>query len=113
MSLGVVESGTQTATSDHALGSGSSASGVFTCNWNLTDMVDGDVIRCYVKAKTLTGDTPEVVYAGYYRHDNGGGNPLISSPPVVSMFSVQCGVEEIGSNSVSVPWSLVMHADYS
>lgn len=112
MALGTVESGTQSATGDHALGSGSTDDGVYVCNWNLTDMVDGDVIRCYVKAKTLTGDTAEVIYEGYYQHANGGGAPIVSSPPVVSMFSVQCGVEEIGANTVSVPWSLVRIAEY-
>lgn len=112
MALGTVESGTQTATTDHALGSGSTVAGVYTCNWNLTDMVDGDVIRCYVKTKTLTGDTAETIYSGYYQHTNGGGDPIVSSPPVVSMFSVQCGVEEVGANSVSVPWSLVRIAEY-
>ena len=112
MALGTVESGTQSATADHALGSGSTTAGVYTCNWNLTAMVDGNVIRCYVKTKTLTGDTAEVVYSGWYANTNGGGDPLVSSPPVVSMFSIQCGVEESGSNTVSVPWSLVRHAEY-
>lgn len=112
MATGIVESGTQTATTDHALGTGSTVAGVFVCNWNLTDMVNGDIVRCYVKTKTLTGDTAETIYEGYYHHANGGGAPLISSPPVVSEFSVQCGVEEIGANSVSVPWSLVCIAEH-
>jgi hypothetical protein len=112
MALGTVESGTASVTAASDLGSGSTDDGVYVCNWNLTDMVDGDVIRCYVKTKTLTGDTAEVVYEGYYQHLNGGGAPLVSSPPVVSMFSVQCGVEEIGANTVSVPWSLVRIAEY-
>jgi hypothetical protein len=112
MALGTVEGTTQSATGAHDLGSGSTDDGVYVCNWNLTDMVDGDVIRCYVKAKVLTGDTAEVIYEGYYQHANGGGAPLVSSPPVVSMFSVQCGVEEIGANTVSVPWSLVRIAEY-
>lgn len=112
MALGTVESGTQSATGAHDLGSGSTDDGVYTCNWNLTDMVDGDVIRCYVVAKTLTGDTAEVIYEGYYQHANGGGAPIVSSPPVVSMFSIRCGVEEIGANTVSVPWSLVRIAEY-
>ena len=47
MALGIVESGTQTATDNHPLGSGSTVNGAYVCSWNLTDMVDGDVIRCY------------------------------------------------------------------
>lgn len=113
MALGVVESNTQSATGDHALGSGSSAAGVYVCSWNLTDMVDGDVIRCYVKKKVLTGDTAETIYSGYYQHTNGGGDPMVSSPPVLNHGGlVQCGVEEIGANTVSVPWSLDRVAEY-
>lgn len=112
MALGTVESATQSATTDHALGTGSTTAGVYVCNWNLTAMTDGCVVRCYVKAKTLTGDTAEPIYEGYYQNANGGGSPLVSSPPVVSMFSVQCGVEEIGANTISIPWSLVRIAEY-
>lgn len=112
MALGVVESGTQSATTLHNLGTGSTVNGVYTCNWNLTAMVNGNVVRCFVRAKTLTGDTIETVYEGYYQHADGGGPPLVSSPPVVSPFSIQCGVEEIGANTISIPWSLVRHAEY-
>jgi len=112
MAIGRVESGTQSATGDHALGTGSTVAGVYVCSWNLTAMVNGNVIRCYVKSKTLTGDTAEEVYSGYYQHLNGGGPPLVSSPPVVSLFSVQCGVEEIGSNTISIPWALDRIAEY-
>lgn len=112
MALGTVDSGTQTATGNHTLET-TTVAGVYVANWNLTDMVNGDVIRLYVTTKTLTGDTEETIYEGYYQHANGGGPPLVSSPPVVSMFSLTMGVEEIGSNSVSVPWSLVRVAEYA
>lgn len=112
MALGTVESGTQSATVAHDLGAGSTTPGVYVCNWNLTAMVGGNVIRCYVRTKTLTGDALETIYEGYYQHTDGGGAPLVSSPPVVSMFQVQCGVEEIGANTVSVPWSLTRIAEY-
>lgn len=113
MALGTVESGTQSATTDHALGSGTTTPGVYSCQWNLTAMTLTCVIRCYVKTKTLTGDTAEVAYEGWYQHVDGGGGPIVTSPPVVSLFSVQCGVEEVGANTVSVPWSLIRHADYT
>jgi hypothetical protein len=108
MAVTTIDSATQSATGDHLLGSAATTTaGVYICQWNLTDMVDGDVIRCYIQCKTLTGDTIEPAYEGYYQHANGGGSPIVTSPPVVSMFSVRCGVEEIGANTVSVPWSLV------
>jgi hypothetical protein len=113
MALGIVESGTQSATGEHALGSGSSTAGVYVCSWNLTDMVDGDVVRCSVRKKTLTGDTGEVIYSGWYANVNGGGDPMVSSPPVLNHgFLVQCYVEESGANTVSVPWSLDRVAEY-
>lgn len=108
MAITTTESGTQSATGDHLLGSGTTTAGVYVCNWNLTAMVNADVVRCYVQTKTLTGDTIETIYEGSYQHLNGGGAPLVSSPPVVSMFSVRCGVERIaGASPISIPWSLV------
>jgi hypothetical protein len=111
MALGRIDSGTQSATTTHTLET-STVAGVFVASWNLTDMVDGDVIRCWVTVKTLTGDTEETIYEGYYQHANGGGAPLVSSPPVVSMFSLSMGVDEIGANTVSVPWALDLIAEY-
>lgn len=107
MAVTTVESGTQSATTDHLLGSGTTTAGVYVCQWNLTAMADGGVIRCYIQCKTLTGDTIEPAYSGSYANLNGGGDPIVTSPPVVSMFSVRCGVEEIGANTISVPWSLI------
>lgn len=113
MALGTVESNTQSATTDHALGSGTTTPGVYTCQWNLTAMGTSGVVRCYVKSKTLTGDTAEESWSGYLSGVDGGGDPIVISAPIVSMFSIQCGVEEIGSNTISIPWSLVRHADYT
>ena len=112
MALGAVESGTQSATADHALGTGSTVAGVYVCQWNLTAMANGGVIRCYVKSKTLTGDTAEESFSAHFANLDGGGDPIQFSDPIVSMFSVQCGVEEIGANTISVPWSLVRIAEY-
>lgn len=112
MALGTVESGTQSATSSHDLGSGSTAAGVYTCHWNLTNMANGNVVRCAVKRKVLTGDTAETAWEGWFANADGGGPPVIESDPIVSMFSVQCVVEEVGSATISVPWSLVRNAEY-
>lgn len=111
MAVGRVESATQTATADHLLGSGSTVAGVYTCSWNLTDMVNGDVVECYVQNKTLTGDTIEKAYSGWYQHANGGGDPIVTSPPVVSFFAVRCGVRAT-AGSISVPWALDRIAEY-
>lgn len=113
MATGIVESGTQSATTNHALGSGSTTKGVFVCSWNLTAMANGDKVRCYVKSKVLTGDTAEEIFSGYYQHVNGGGDPVVVSPPVINHgFTVQCGVEELGSSTISIPWSLDLITEY-
>lgn len=108
MAVTTVESGTQSATGAHDLGSGTTTAGVYVCEWNLTAMVNADVVRCVVKTKTLTGDTIEEIYSGSYANLNGGGDPVVSSPPVVSMFSVRCAVERVsGASPISIPWSLI------
>ncbi len=89
------------------LGSGTTTAGVYVCKWNLTAMANGDVVRCYVQTKTITGDTIEPIFSGSYANLNGGGDPVVQSPPVVSMFSVRCGVEEIGGSTISIPWELI------
>lgn len=108
MAITRVESGTQSATTDHALGSGSSTAGVYVCSWNLTAMGASGVVRCYVKSKVLTGDTAEESWSGFFSGVDGGGDPIVFSDPIVNGggFSVQCGVEEIGSNTISIPWAL-------
>lgn len=108
----VVDSGTQSATAAHDLGSATTTAGIYVCRWNLTAMVDGNIVRCAVKAKVLSGDTAEMAFSGYYAHANGGGDPIVQSPPVVSYApsgspSFQCYVEEIGAATISIPWELV------
>ncbi len=79
--------------------------------WNLTAMVNDDVILCYVETKVLTGDTAERIYVAAYKHDP-GNTPIMASPPIVSMFSLRMYVERVsGTASISVPWSLIRVAD--
>jgi hypothetical protein len=111
MAVGTVESGTQTATGVHDLGSGSTAAGVYVAMWNLTNADQDTVLRCYVKSKVLTGDTAEESWSAWFQGIDGGGDAIVFSDPIVSMFSVQMGIEEVGSNSISVPWALIRVAD--
>lgn len=103
-----IESGTQSATSTHALGAAATTDpGVYVAMWNLTAMVNGDVVRCYVETAVLATDTPERIYEGSYAHDQGNA-PIIASPPVVSMHSVRMYVERVaGAASIDVPWALL------
>lgn len=102
-----IDSGTQSATAAHALGSAATTTaGVYVCMWNLTAMANDDVILCYVETKVLTGDTAERIYFAAYKHDQ-GNMPIVASPPIVSMFSLRMYVEEVGSSTISVPWSLI------
>lgn len=105
MAVTTIDSGTQTATGTHALVTETSE-GIYVCQWNLTNMANGDIIECYVTTKTLTGDTAEIIYYGHYRHSQGDA-PMVTSPPFVSMFSLTMYVAEGGSSSISVPWALI------
>ena len=109
MAITEVESGTQTATTTHTLGSGSATDGVYVCKFNLDDMVDGDVLKVGIRGGTLSGDADTDEYSGYYQHADGGlSDPNVTTPPVVIVQgTARCYVEEIGSNSVSVPWALI------
>lgn len=114
MALGEVESGTQTATAEHVLGVGSSVDGVYVCKVNLDDMVNGDLVRVAIRGGTLAGDADQGEYSGYYQHLNGGlSDPNVTTPPVVVVQgTARCVVEEIGANSVSIPWALVRIGEF-
>jgi hypothetical protein len=102
-----IASGTQSATGAHALDTGATTTaGIYVAMWNLTDMVDDDVIRLYVETKVLTGDTAERIYDVCYKHSQGTLS-IIQSPPIVSMHSIRMYVEEVGANTVDVPWALI------
>jgi hypothetical protein len=112
MAVGAVESGTQSATGVHLLGTGSTVAGVYVAKWNLTAMPASGVIRSYVVTKVLTGDTAEEEWSAWFQGIDGSGDPIVTSDPIVSMFSIQAGVEEVGANTISIPWSLVRIAEY-
>lgn len=109
MAITTTESGTQSATTAHALGSGTTTAGIYVAMWNLTTMANDDVILCYVETKVLTGDTAERIYFAAYKHDQ-GNTPIVASPPIVSMFSIRMYVEEVGGSTISIPWSLIQIA---
>ena len=102
-----IASGTQSATTAHALDTAATTTaGIYVAMWNLTAMTNGSVIKCYVETKVLTGDTAERIYEATYQHDQ-GNVVIVASPPIVSMFSIRMYVEEVGANTISVPWSLI------
>jgi hypothetical protein len=103
-----IASGTQSATGAHALDSAATTTaGVYVCMWNLTAMVNDDVVHCYVETKVLTGDTAERIYNAPYKHDQ-GNTPIVASPPTVSMHSLRMYVERVsGASPISIPWSLL------
>ncbi len=103
-----IASGTQAATATHALDTAATTTaGTYVCMWNLTAMVNDDVIQVYIETKVLTGDTAERIYNAVYKHDP-GNTPIVHSPPIVSMFSLRMYVYRIsGTASINVPWALV------
>jgi hypothetical protein len=109
VAFGEVETGTQTATAAHDLGSGSAADGVYVCKFNLDDMVNGDVLKIGIKGGTLSGDANQQEYIGHYANEDGGlSDPNVTTPPVViTQGTARCFCEEVGANSISVPWALI------
>ena len=112
MAQGTVSSGTQSLTLDTPVDLASSTTpGIYCCQYNLTNLANGDVIRCYATAKVLTGDTEEIVFEGIYANSLGSA-PIVQSPPIVSMFSLSMMVEQTDGTGRSVPWALVRIAEY-
>lgn len=112
MALGTVASGTQNTTVDteHSLAN-TTVAGIYVAQWNLTNLAKGDVIRVYVTAKVLTGDTEEIVFEGIYANDL-LNSPIIQSPPFVSMFSCTMRLLQTAGSSRSIPWALIRVAEY-
>ncbi len=99
---------TQAATGTHALDTAATTTvGIYVAMWNLTNMVNDDVIQLYIETKVLTGDTAERIYSAIYKHDL-GNTPIIHSPPIPSMFSIRMYVQRVsGTASINVPWALI------
>ncbi len=113
MALGVVDSNTASLTLDTPVDLESTTDpGIYVAQYNLTNLANGDIIRCYVTTKVLTGDTEEIVFEGVYANSM-GASPIVQSPPVVSMHSLSMMIEQTDGTGRSVPWALVRIAEYS
>lgn len=116
MALGTVDSGTadfgsiglDTPTDLES----TTTAGIYVAMYNLTNLALGDVVRCYLTTKVLTGDTEEIVFEGVYANSM-GASPIVQSPPVVSMFSLSMMIEQTDGTGRSVPWSLVRIAEFA
>lgn len=102
-----IDSGTHTCVLDTPADlETSTTAGIFVAQWNLELNVKGDITRCYVKTKVLTGDTAAIVFEGVYANDL-VGSPIIQSPPIVSMFSLTMSIEQTDGTGRNVPWALI------
>lgn len=106
MAISNVGSGTQSCTIDtvHTLNT-ETVFGVYQAYWNLTNLAKGDVIRCVVTAKVLTGDTEETIFEAVYANDL-LENCIVCSPPFVSEFSCSMKVEQTDGTGRNVPWAM-------
>lgn len=112
MALGTVSSGTEALSLDTPVDLASTTTaGIYVCQYNLTALANGDIIRCYATAKVLTGDTEEIVFEGIYANSL-GNSPIVQSPPIVSMFSLSMMVEQTDGTGRSIPWALIRVAEY-
>jgi hypothetical protein len=110
MAISTAASGTQSCTLDtvHTLTTQTTA-GVYVCQWNLTNLAKGDIIRVFVETKVLTGDTAEIVFEGVYANDL-LSDTIVMSPAIVSMFSLVMKVEQTDGTGRSVPWACLLVA---
>lgn len=113
MALGTVDSGTHTCVIDTPADlESTTVAGIYVAKWNLTNLAKGDVVRLYLTNKVLTGDTEEIEFEGVYANDL-GASPIVSSPPIVSMFSLSMMIEQTDGTGRNVPWSLIRIAEYA
>lgn len=112
MALGTLDSGTVSLTLDTPVDlESTTTAGVYVAVYNLTNLALGDIIRCYVTTKVLTGDTEEIAFEGIYANSM-GASPIVQSPPIVSMHSLSMMVEQTDGTGRDVGWSLVRIAEY-
>lgn len=112
MALGTVDSGTESLSLDTPVDlESSTTAGIYVCQYNLTNLANGDIIRCYATVKVLTGDTEEIVFEGWYANSL-GNSPIVQSPPIVSMFSLSMFLEQTDGTGRDVPWALIRIAEY-
>lgn len=100
-------SGTQTAviSTEHSLSTQTTAA-TYVLMVNLTNLVNGDIVELRLKTKVLTGDTAEEIYGPTYQNDQ-GSKPIVASPPVVSMFSIEATLKQTAGTARSFAWSLL------
>ena len=113
MALGTVSSGTKTGGSLDTVYSlaTSTTAGIYVCQWNLELNVKLDITRLFVLCKVLTGDTAATVFEGVFANDL-VASPIIQSPPIVSMFSIDMKMEQTDGTWRDVPWALIRIAEY-
>lgn len=106
MAISNVGSGTQSATLDtiHSLNN-ETTFGVYQCYWNLTNLAKGDVVRCFITTKVLTGDSEEIIFEGVYANDM-SNSPIVCSPPFVSEFSCTMKLEQTDGTGRSFPYAM-------
>lgn len=113
MALGTVSSGTKSSGSTATIYdlATDSNDGIYVCQWNLENLVKGDVSRCFVHTKVLTGDTEKTVFEAIFSNDL-IDNCIIQSPPIVSMFYIEMKYEQPSGTWRDVPWALIRIAEY-
>lgn len=111
MAISIVGTGSQACTADgtvHTLDT-ETVAGIYVGSWNLTTSVKGDIFRCWIETKVLTGDTAETVFEGVYANDL-LSNCIIQSPPVVSNFQLIMKISQTAGTSRTIPWTLTLIA---
>ena len=111
MAISIVGSGSQACTADgtvHTLDT-ETVAGIYVAMWNLEPALKGDIFRCWVETKVLTGDTAATIFEGIYANDL-LANCIVQSPPVVSNFQLIMKISQATGTTRTIPWSLTLIA---
>jgi hypothetical protein len=106
MSWTVAASGTQAASigTEHALATDTTNT-TFAGKWDLSNMVNGDIVELRMYTKVLTGSGLVCCFAAFFAHVQAA--PAIIAPPVPSDFSCKLTLKQTAGTGRNFDWSLL------
>ena len=106
MAIGVIASGTQSATisTEHSLAT-STTGKTYVFVVNTVNMANGDELELRVKTKVLSGSTAQVAYYQSYAHVQSAPNKY--SVPVPANQSIEVTLKQVAGTGRSYEWALL------
>lgn len=109
MAIANEQDGSQTCTisTEHTLNTGSDPTGAKTraVRLDLNAAALGDTFELRVKTKVRTGDTVREQFLFTFTHSR--GQPIVETPPLLSVFGCTVTLKQTTGTGRAVPWSIV------